>query len=33
LAYWPILMVDGVFFVVPLWLFIKAFRADLESKP
>jgi hypothetical protein len=33
LAYWPILMVDGFFFVVPLWLFIKAFRADLDTKP
>jgi hypothetical protein len=33
LAYWPILAVDGFFFLVPLWLFIKAFRADLDSKP
>ncbi len=32
-AYWPILAIDGFFFVVPLWLFIKAFRADLETKP
>ena len=33
LAYWPILIVDGFFFLVPLWLFIKAFRADLDTKP
>ena len=32
-AYWPIVALDGLFFVVPLWLFIKAFRADLDSKP
>ena len=33
LAYWPILVVDGFFFVVPLILFVKAFRADLDTKP
>jgi hypothetical protein len=33
LAYWPIILIDGFFFVVPLWLFVKAFREDLASKP
>jgi hypothetical protein len=32
-VYWPIVVLDGFFLIVPLILFIRAFRADLDSKP
>ncbi len=33
LAYWPILLVEAVFFLVPLWLVGRAFRQNLDTKP